>query len=99
MLKWIILSIIFYVIGGFTTCLIVQIHDANTRDSFASWRWSFDGHLEPEDILGITLLWPMLVLCIILEFVIPKLFVGMYKIFVLIIFSIGALFTKGDRNG
>ena len=107
MLKWIILSIIFYVIVGFSTCLIVQIHDTNTRDSFDSWCWSFNGHLEPdeywgkieEDILGITLLWPMLVLCIILGFVVPKLFVGMYKLFVLIIFSIGALFTKGDKNG
>lgn len=91
MLKWIILGIIFYVIGGFSTCLIVQIHDSNACDS--------DGHLEPDDIFGITLLWPILVLCILLGFVIPKLFVRMYKLFVLIIFSIGALFTKGDKNG
>lgn len=96
MLKWIILGIIFYVVVGFSTCLIIQIHDSNGR---GSWCWSFDGHLEPEDLLGITLLWPILVLCIILGFVIPKLFMSMYKLFVLIIFSIGALFTKGDKNG
>lgn len=92
MSKWrIILGIIFYIIGGFSTCLIVQIHDSNACDS--------DGHLEPDDIFGITALWPMLVGCIILGVVIPKLFMDMYKLFVLIIFLIGALFTKGDKNG
>lgn len=97
MFKWIILGIIFYVIGGFSTCLIFQIHDSNVRDPFDAW-W-FDGHLEPVDIFGITTLWPMLALAMIVAFAIPKLFVGMYKLFVLIIFSIGALFTKGDKNG
>lgn len=96
MLKWIILGIIFYVIGGFSTCLIIQIHDSNVRDSF--YTWSFDGHLEPDDILDITLLWPILVGCIIFGVVIPKLFMGMYKLFVLIIFSIGALFVKEAKR-
>ena len=97
MLKWIILGIIFYVIAGFTTCLIIQIHDSNVRKPFDMW--TFDGHLDPVEIFVVTLMWPIFVLAMILGCVIPKLFVGMYKIFVLIIFSIGALFTKGDRNG
>lgn len=97
MLKWIILGIIFYVIVGFSTSLIVQIHDSNVRDPFDVW-WLFDGHLGPADIFGITTLWPMLALFMIVGFAIPKLFMGMYKLFVLIIFSIGALFTKGGEK-
>ena len=96
MLKWIILGIIFYVIAGFSTCLIIQIHDSNVRDSFDSW--TFDGHLEPPEILAITIIWPMAAICLIFGHVMPKLFMGMYKLFVLIIFSIGALITKGDKE-
>ncbi len=92
MLKWVILGIIFYVIAGFSTCLIIQIHDSNVRHPFDMW--TFDGHLEPVEIFGVTLMWPIFVLAIILGYVIPKLFMGMYKLFVLIIFSIGALFTR-----
>lgn len=92
MLKWIILGIIFYVIGGFSTCLIIQIHDSNVHHPVDSL--TYDGHLEPSEILAITFMWPMVALCIIFVYVMPKLFMGMYKLFVLIIFSIGALFTK-----
>lgn len=97
MLKWIILGIIFYVIVGFSTCLIIQIHDSNVRDLVDSL--TTDGHLEPDELLAITLLWPIVALCIIFGYVMPKLFMGMYKLFILIIFSIGALFTKGDKRG
>lgn len=98
MLKWIILGIIFYVIVGFSTCLIVQIHDSNVRDPFNELLFD-DGHVEPVEIFFITTLWPMFTLYVIVAFVIPKLFMSIYKLFVLIIFSIGALFTKGDKRG
>lgn len=84
------------VIAGFSTCLIIQIHDSNVRDQFDSW--TIDGHLNPSEILAITFIWLMVALCIIFVDVMPKLFMGMYKLFVLIIFSIGALFTKGDKE-
>lgn len=74
MLKW----IIFYVIAGFSTCLIIQIHDSNVRDLFDSW--IFDGHLEPLEIFAITIMWPMVAICIIFGYVMPKLFMGMYKL-------------------
>lgn len=89
MLKWIILGIIFYVIAGFSTSLIIQIHDSNVRDPFDMW--TIDGHLEPSEIVAITFLWPMVALCMIWIYGIPKLFMGMYKLFVLIIFSIKAV--------
>lgn len=98
MLKWIILGIIFYIIAGFSTCLIIQIHDSNVRDPFDRW-WGFDGHLEPVEIFSVTLIWPLLAIGIIWGYGIPKLFMSMYKLFVLIIFLIGALFTKGDKDG
>lgn len=81
MLKWIILGIIFYVIAGFSTCLIIQIHDSNARDSFDSW--TLDGHFEPPEILAITINWPMVAIIIIFEHFMPKLFMDMYKLFVL----------------
>ena len=96
MLKWIIIGFIFYIIAGFSTCLIIQIHDSKV-DRFID-KWS-SGHLEPVEIFGVTLMWPIFAFSILLMYGIPKLFMGMYKLFVLIIFLIGALFTKGDKNG
>lgn len=97
MLKWIILGIIFYIIAGFSTCLIIQIHDSNVSRPFDMW--TLNGNLEPVEIFLITFMWPVFMLAIILMYCIPKLFMSMYKLFVLIIFLIGALFTKGDKDG
>lgn len=96
-MKWIILGIVLYLLAGFTTNLIIQIHDHGKKFE-DSWLFVEDNY-NSDEIVYVIVLWWFFVFIGILFIVIPGIIKGLYKLFVMIVFGIIAIFKRGNENG
>ena len=90
MIKWVILGIIIYLILGFITCLLIQMHDSKIS-SFEE-KWLFFGIDNSTEIFSVILVWWLFWVLGFFGILIPNIINALYKLFILIVFGIGALF-------
>lgn len=94
-MKWIILGVVLYLLSGFITTLTIQIHDHGKKFE-DSWVFIEDNYYG-ENIVYVIVFWWFYVFTGILVIVIPGIIKGLYKLFVMIVFGIIAIF-KGDEE-
>lgn len=99
----ILLSLAGYILIGFVINLLISMHISkhNHRDhNDICDMWVFGSVVD--DLMLTTLLWPIFIILFAWGVVVPKIFLGLYKAFVLIIFlPIGlfkTVFDKGEDN-
>lgn len=96
-MKWIILGVVLYLLAGFTTTLIIQIHDHGKKFE-DSWLFVKDNN-NSDEIVYVIVFWWFYAFVGMLFIVIPGIIKELYKLFVMIVFGIIAIFKGDNKNG
>ena len=98
---WLVVAcIILYFICGYSFLLFGQIFANKHKDSFSMIACACDSCTEDNLFIGfLIVLWPIFLFGAVLIDFIPWLIKKSYVVFVAIIFTVIALFKKGDKNG
>ena len=92
MIKWIVLGVLLYLICGCIIAFVMQqLYNSENPDKSC---WG----IPPDDVPFAIIVWPLCILILFVAVGAPVILMGLYKLFITVIFLIIALFKKEEKN-